>query len=125
MANEVFNPLEPLTEFLSEVEDNFDSFLDQVAAAAPQELREILFESKQSTMGRAIVADLVDVIPILGDVSNLFRVRHAGTQGETHPRRLPRQALDLLLGALPPPAGGVLDFLTPTNILTFQREDRR
>ena len=121
----VFPWLEPLTAFFAEIEDNFNKFLDQVAAVAPSELRDILFESKQSTMGRAIAADLLDVIPVLGDVSNLFRVRHAGTVGETRPRRVPRQTLDLLLGALPDPLGAVLDILTPSGSLTFLREERR
>lgn len=122
---DVFNPLDPLTAFLEEAENNFLEFLDAVVASAPPELREILFESEQRTMGRAVAADLFDVIPVIGDISNLFRVRHAGAL-ETRPRgRVTRQTVDLLLGALPPPVGGVLDFLTPSGIITYLREGRR
>ena len=67
--------LGPLTAFSAELEDNLNRFLDDVTANAPPELRDILFESKQSTLGRAIAADLVDIIPIVGDISNFFRVR--------------------------------------------------
>lgn len=114
--------LGPLTAFTAALEDNFNKFLDDVAANAPPELRDILFESKQATMGRALAADAVDVIPILGDVSNFFRVRHAGKLGIDRPRRVGRQALDLALGSLPEPVGAIFDVLTPTNTMTYLRE---
>ena len=125
MADDVFDPFGPLTAFLEEAEENFNQFLDAVVASAPPELRDILFESKQKTMGRAVAADLFDVIPVIGDISNLFRVRHAGAP-ENRPRgRVTRQTVDLLLGALPPPVGGALDFLTPSGIITRLLEERR
>lgn len=114
--------LGPLTDFTAALEDNFNKWLDEVAAGAPPEVRDILFESKQSTMGRAIAADLVDVIPIVGDVFNFFRVRHAGQLGIDRPRRVGRQALDLALGSLPEPVGAIFDVLTPTNTMTYLRE---
>lgn len=121
----VFNPLEPLTAFLEEAEDNFLQFLDSIVASAPPQLREVLFESEQKTMGRAVAADLFDVIPVIGDISNLFRVRHAGNLEDRPRGRVTRQTVDLLLGALPPPVGGALDFLTPSGIITYLREGRR
>lgn len=114
--------LGPLTDFTAALEDNFNKWLDEVAAGAPPELRDILFESKQSTMGRAIAADVVDVIPIVGDIANFFRVRHAGQLGVDRPRRVGRQALDLALGSLPEPVGAIFDVLTPTNMMTYLRE---
>lgn len=114
--------LGPLTVFTAELEDNFNRFLDDVAAGAPSELRDILFESTQSTLGRAIVADVIDVIPIVGDASNFFRVRHANRNGVQRQPRIGRQALDLALGSLPEPVGAILDILTPTNTITLLRE---
>lgn len=99
-------------------------FLDDVAAKAPDEMRDILFESKQSSLGRAIAADLVDAIPIVGDALNLFRVRHAEKIGLTAERRFSRQLIDLTLGVLPDPIGGIIDVLTPTNTLTYLQENR-
>lgn len=116
--------LGPLTALAADVETNVNRFLDDVAAGAPEELRDILFESKQSTMGRAIVADVIDVIPLVGDFSNFFRVRHASREGITRQPRVGRQALDLALGSLPEPVGAVLDILTPTNTITYLREQR-
>lgn len=122
MAEGQIELLAPLAALSGEMENNLNSFLDQVAANAPPELRDILFEAKQSTMGRAIMADVIDVIPVVGDVSNFFRVRHAGKLGIDRPRRVGRQTLDLALGALPEPVGGILDILTPTNSMAFLRE---
>jgi hypothetical protein len=56
-------------------------------------------------MGRALLADAVDVIPAVGDVSNFFRVRHASREGVRRQARVGRQALDLALGSLPEPVG--------------------
>ncbi len=114
--------LGPLAAFAASLEDNFNQFLDEVAASAPPDLRDVLFESKQSTFGRAVLADLVDIIPVVGDAANFFRVRHAGKQGIERQRRVGRQALDLGLGSLPDPVGAVLDALTPTNTNTYLRE---
>lgn len=114
--------LTPLTKFATDLEDNLNRFLDEVAANAPTEIRDVLFESKQSTLGRAIAADVVDIIPLVGDAANFFRVRHAGKSGIERGRRVSRQALDLGLGSLPDPVGAVLDALTPTNTNTFLRE---
>ncbi len=114
--------LGPLTAFAGEMEDNFNRFLDDFAAGAPPELRDVLFESRQSTLGRALLADAIDVIPVVGDVSNFFRVRHASREGIRRQPRVGRQALDLALGSLPEPVGAVLDLLTPTNTMTYLRE---
>ncbi len=114
--------LGPLAAFTGELEDNLNRFLDDVAASAPPEIRDILFESKQSTLGRAVAADVIDIIPFVGDAANFFRVRHAGKLGIERGRRVGRQALDLGLGSLPDPVGAVLDALTPTNTNTYLRE---
>lgn len=122
MSNGPQDLLSPLTSLAGQLENNLNRFLDDVAASAPVEFRDVLFESKQSSLGRAIAADVVDIIPVLGDAANFFRVRHAGKMGIESGRRVGRQALDLGLGSLPDPVGAVLDALTPTNINTYLRE---
>jgi len=106
------------------IEDQINQFLDKLPQTAPPQIRDILFESKQSTLGRAILSDLVDIIPVAGDLSNFFRVRHAATIGFERPRRLTRQTIDMLVGLAPEPLGGILDLLTPTNTVTYLREKR-
>lgn len=104
--------------------DEVRRFLDEVAETAPPEIKDILFESKQTTLGRAIAADLWDAIPIVGDASNFFRVRHAEKVGITRSRRFSKQIVDLAVGLLPDPVGGILDLLTPTNTITYIQENR-
>jgi hypothetical protein len=48
------------------MENNFNRFLDDVAGGVPSQIRDVLFESRQSTMGRALLADAIDVIPEVG-----------------------------------------------------------
>lgn len=104
--------------------DEVRRFLDEVAETAPPEIKDILFESTQTSLGRAIAADLWDAIPIVGDASNLFRVRHAEKVGITRSRRFSKQVVDLAIGVLPDPVGGILDLLTPTNTITYLQEHR-
>ena len=104
-----------------ELEDRVNQLLDMIRDAAPPLLREVVLESKQDTMGKALLADIVDVIPFVGDAANTYRVRHGGGQ----PDRVSRQAIDLMVGSLPEPAGVILDALSPTNLLTFLREAER
>ena len=104
-----------------ELEDGLNRLLDKIRDAAPPLLREVMLESKQDTMGKSILADVVDVIPFVGDAANMYRVRHGGGQ----PERVSRQATDLFAGSMPEPLGFILDALSPTNLLTFLREPPR
>lgn len=118
-------PEKALPAIIPEVlEDEFNRLLDKIPRLSPEELRDVLFESKQSTLGKAILADLLDAVPIAGDVSNIFRVRDAGKVGRVRPRRITRQLVDMLVGMLPEPVGGILDLITPTNTITYLREER-
>lgn len=107
------------------LEDKFNRLLDAIPRAAPESLRDVLFESKQSTLGKAIAADLLDALPIVGDVGNFFRVRDAAKVGMVRPKRITRQMVDLLVGILPDPVGGIADLLLPVNTVTYLREKRR
>lgn len=105
-------------------EDEFNHALDNIPRLSPVEIRDMLFESKQSTLGKAILADLIDIVPIAGDISNIFRCRHAAQTYRERPRRIAKQLIDLSAGLLPDPLGGILDILTPTNTLTYLREEK-
>lgn len=105
------------------LEDKFNRLLDAIPRLSPEELRDMLFESKQSTLGKAVLADLIDVIPIGGDISNLFRCRHAAQTYRERPRRIAKQLIDLAAGLLPDPVGAIVDLVTPTCTLTYLREE--
>jgi len=105
------------------VEAALHRFADVLPEACPEELRDILFESKQRTLGRAIAADVLDAFPILGDVGNFYRTRHAARMGRERPRRVTRQLVDTLVGILPDPVGGILDLLLPMNTITYLQEE--
>lgn len=105
------------------LEDQFNRLLDAIPRLSPEELRDMLFESKQSTLGKAVLADLTDLIPILSEVSGVFRSRHAAKTFRERPRRISKQLIDLAVGFLPDPVGGILDTLLPVNTLTFLREE--
>jgi hypothetical protein len=77
-------------------------------------IRHILIGVKHSELKDAILADLFDVIPIVGDVSNISRAIQE--REKTHKAR---QIVDLFAGALPDPIGGAIDFLTPTNTIKY------
>ena len=111
---------------VQQFETDMRRFLDEVSEFAPPELRDILFESTQSSFARAVAADLLDIVPVVGDVSNFFRVRHAEKIGTVQSRKFALQLIDLAAGALPDtpqfPIGAILDALTPTNTVTYLRE---
>jgi len=105
------------------VEAAVNRLADILPEVTPGELRDVLFESKQSSLPKAVVADVLDAVPILGDIGNFYRTRHAGTVGRERPRRLTRQLVDTLVGILPDPVGGVLDLLLPMNTVTYLQEE--
>ena len=117
-------PEKALPAVIPEVlEDQFNRLLDVIPELSPEALRDLLFQSKQSTLGKAILADLMDAVPIAGDVSNLFRCRHAAKTYRERPRRMAKQLIDLAAGLLPDPYGAIFDLVTPTNTLTYYREE--
>lgn len=83
-------------------------------------IRDILMGTDHRGLFDAVAADIFDVIPIAGDLSNLMRIRDAAGKGaEFAKRRLPVQMVDLIVGILPDPIGGVLDLVTPSNIINY------
>lgn len=64
----------------------------------------------------AVLADLADLVPVVGDIAGLVRVLEALERKDDL-----RLALELgdLVGGLPPAIGEVVDALTPTNLIIY------
>lgn len=84
-------------------------------------LQRIAFGSEHRTLAEALAADLLDVIPIVGDVSNAYRVRDAMKRQAVMQAKPGLQMVDMLLGMLPEPVGAVLDVLTPSSTVNYLR----
>ena len=79
--------------------------------------KRIAFGYDHKDIIEAITADILDVVPIVGDVSNTIRVRNmAKAQPDTPAAR--RQLLDAVIGNIPI-IGDIFDLLTPTNTINF------
>ncbi|MCD6199449.1 MAG: hypothetical protein J7K15_12925 [Deltaproteobacteria bacterium] len=76
----------------------------------------ILTSSKHDSLAEAILADLIDALPIIGDITNLLRVMDAIERKDDLVLAL--QAGDLL-GGLPPIIGEIFDILSPTNTIAY------
>ena len=64
----------------------------------------------------ALLADLVDILPVIGDFANAARIRDAV---ENAPERVVlTQAIDMIGGILPV-AGDIFDIITPTNTINY------
>jgi hypothetical protein len=67
-----------------------------VAEKSPPPAKEMLLESLQETLVKAIVADLVDVLPIGGDISSLSVLRGAASLSTDDRGRLARQLFNVV-----------------------------
>jgi len=77
----------------------------------------VLASAKHESLDEALLADFIDSIPIIGDITNAIRVKDAID------KKMPDyivllQAGDLILG-IPPIIGEIFDILSPTNTLTY------
>lgn len=75
---------------------------------------EVLFGTKHEMLSEAVIADIIDGIPIIGDISNAIRAAK-----EEDERRRAAQVADTLLGTMPEPLGIIADILTPTNMMIY------
>ena len=82
-----------------------------------EDLKRILFTTDIRDIGEAIVADIVDAIPIVGDISNFFKVRDAIKKKES--AFLVALRIGDFLGGLIPGYGDVFDLITPTNTIAY------
>jgi len=80
-------------------------------------LKRILFSAEHDSFAEAMLADLVDAIPIIGDLTNAMRVKDA--MDKNLPDRTLLLQLGDLVGGIIPVVGDIFDIITPTNTLTY------
>ena len=77
---------------------------------------DIVSSSRHDRMEDALLADLLDAVPIIGDFANAARVKDAV---ENQPGRVVVvQAVDFVAG-LVPVVGDIVDLITPTNTISY------
>lgn len=74
------------------------------------------FITRHENALEALIADIADVIPIVGEAAGLARLREA--MNEKDYLRIALETGDLVAG-LPPIIGEILDILTPTNLILY------
>ena len=77
-------------------------------------LMNILVGIEHRSFSQSLLADVVDTIPVIGDVSNAIRMTR-----ETDKIKHERQKFDFLAGSAPPPFGEIFDIITPTNTMNY------
>jgi hypothetical protein len=80
-------------------------------------LDEVFTEPQQSTMLRALLADVVDFTPLIGDFLAYQRLKQAQEQGVSYPSR--PAALENALSDLPPPLGILGDAAIAQHTLEY------
>ncbi|MFH1486820.1 MAG: hypothetical protein ABIH46_12185 [Chloroflexota bacterium] len=106
-----------ITDLLNRVFDDVSGAIEKTLGTTG---RDILIGSSQAELRQAILADICDIVPIAGDISNILRVQDAARKGGEFPKkRIPTQLLDLLVGAVPGPVGDIADAVTPTNTINW------
>ena len=78
--------------------------------------KRILWGTTHKNLTEAILADVVDVIPVVGDLGNAIKVYNLAKKGESD--KLTLHTGDLVIGIVPV-IGAVGDLITPTNTLIF------
>lgn len=103
-------PLDELVRIKDEIDAKISSIEDKVRTNVPFQT---LFGVNHETLPQALIADLVDIVPILGEVSGVTRVRLSDSK-----QRRFLQGLDLAVDAIPV-IGPIADILLPANTLMF------
>lgn len=78
-------------------------------------VRVFLFSDHKS-IAEAIAADVVDMLPVVGEVCNLTRIVHSLAVGNYYVTAL--QIIDLLV-TIYPELGKVIDILLPANTVAY------
>lgn len=82
-------------------------------------IRRALLTSEHDSLAEAMLADLADVIPVVGDVANAARVSDSlERKDERRDIRTAMQFIDAVVGVIPG-IGDIADILTPTNTLYY------
>jgi len=86
LEDKVIAALKPLHLLTNFIEGCVHDAMDHVPKAIPPKPRRVLFEAHQESLGEAIMADLIEHLPVVGPivegVGNFFRIRDAARKGE-------------------------------------------
>lgn len=111
MVEPILKPLKQLYDKKQEIE----SKIKQIESKGKSNsFYQVLMGVNHSTLSQAIVADIIDTLPVVGEVTNVSRIK----QSEEPSRRF-LQGFDLALEAIPPPFGKIADILFPSNTLWY------
>ena len=77
--------------------------------------RNILWEAEQPSLLDSILADVSDIIPIVGEWFDAARTADAAAKGKPRGAR----TISLAIGTLPRPIGNIADVLTPIQTITW------
>jgi hypothetical protein len=79
-------------------------------------INKVFTSTKHDTLLEATLSDIVDAVPIVGDISNAIRVKDAIERQDDLATAM--QTIDTLAG-LVPVYGDIVDILTPTNTVLY------
>ena len=85
-----------------------------------EKLKRIALTTEHEDILEAILADLGDALPIVGDIGNLFKSMDAVKKDKT--MAIVLQSIDFV-GGLIPVVGDIFDLITPTNTILFLEKD--
>ncbi|MEM1820607.1 MAG: hypothetical protein QW498_08730 [Thermofilum sp.] len=74
------------------------------------------FTTEHETALEAVLADLADALPLVGEIAGIVRIVEALEKGDD--MRALMELGDLITG-VPPSIGDLLDILTPTNTISY------
>lgn len=110
MVETYLKPFDKLVQIKDDIDAKISSIEDKVRTNVPFQ---VIFGVNHTTLPQALIADLVDAIPILGEVSGVTRVRLSDSK-----QRRFLQGLDLAIDAVPV-IGPIADVFLPANTLMF------
>jgi len=121
MAARVEQWKQKIPELSGLLESVYDAVQGVTGDVLGERARKVLIGVNQDELIDAVIADVLDIIPVVGDFTNLMRVYDSAKTGTPYEkkRRLASQLVDMVAGVLPDPIGTVLDVITPTNTLLY------
>ena len=90
--------------------------MDGEGAEKFKKLLEAPFKIEHQDITEAVFADLVDLVPVIGEIAGIYRIKEAIDAKDD--MRVLLETGDLFAG-FPPLIGDLLDALTPTNLLLY------
>lgn len=82
-----------------------------------EKIRRILCSVEHDSLEEAILADFIDILPLIGDITNAMRIK------EAIDKKMPEYVAALqagdFLGGFIPVIGDLFDLLSPTNTIVY------